>query len=155
MNTRLLIGIALMVVGLFWSEIKNSIPDFPDNKPTILIEKPEASLIEVWSDTANSITDPKDRLYLCMFNKVFAERVLRYDTDSQQINDVYVLAAKELFGSSIKGKYDKLAPSTKRSMTGVLGEENHSVVESEKQKLNKVFLAFAWCLSRKDYGYSK
>ena len=37
MNTRLLIGIALMVVGLFWGEIKNSIPDFPDNKPTILI----------------------------------------------------------------------------------------------------------------------
>ena len=148
MNARLLIGIALMVVGLFWGEIKNSIPDFPNNKPAILIERPEASLIERWSDTANSITDPKDRLYLCLFNKVFAERVLKYDADSQQINDVYVLAAKELFGSSIKGKYGKLAPSTKRSMIGVLGEENHSVVESEKQKLNKVFLAFSWCLNK-------
>ena len=148
MNARLLIGIALMLVGLFWGEIKNSIPDFPDNKPVILIEKPEASLIEGWSDTANSITDPKDRLYLCLFNKVFAERVLNYDADSQQINDVYVLAAKELFGSSIKGKYDRLAPATKRSMTGVLGEENHSVIESEKQKLNKVFLAFSWCLNK-------
>jgi len=63
------------------------------------------------------------------------------------VNDVYVLAAKKVFGDSIKGKYDMLGPATKKAMILILGEENHSVIESEKQELSKLFMAFAWNLN--------
>ena len=147
MSFRLLIGVVLVLVGVFWEDIKNSIPEIPDNKPIITIDTPENSLVDQWTETCKSIKDPKDRVRLCVFNKTFADRVVGYDADAQQINDVYVLAAKEAFGDSIKGKYEKLGPATQGSMVSILGEENHTVVESEKQNLNKVFLAFAWCLN--------
>lgn len=147
MSFRLLIGIVLVFIGVFWTDIKNSIPEIPDNKPIIAIDTPEDSLVDQWAETCKSIKDPKDRVRLCVFNKVFADRVVGYDTDAQQINDVYVFAAKEVFGDSIKGKYDKLGPVTQESMASILGKENHIVTESEKQNLNKAFLAFAWCLN--------
>ena len=147
MSVRLLIGVVLVLVGVFWEDIKNSIPEIPDNKPIITIDTPENSLVDQWTETCKSIKDPKDRVRLCVFNKVFADRVVGYNADAQQINDLYVLAAKEVFGDSIKGKYDKLGPAAQESMVSILGEENHIITESEKQNLNKAFLAFAWCLN--------
>ena len=147
MNIKMLIGIGLIFVGVFWGNIKNVIPETPDNKPIFTIDRPEDSLVKRWSDVCESISDPKDKANLCVFNKVFADRVVKYEANAQQINDVYVLAAKEVFGDSIRGKYDKLSSATQGSMVSILGEENHTVVESEKQNLNKAFLAFAWCLN--------
>ena len=146
MNIKLLIGIGLIFVGVFWGNIKNVIPKTPDKKLIVTIERPEDSLIKRWSAVCESISDPNDKANLCIFNKVFADRVVKYEASAQQINDVYVLAAKEVFGDSIRGKYDKLGSATQGSMVSILGEENHSVVESEKQELSKVFMAFAWCL---------
>jgi hypothetical protein len=143
MNARLLIGIVLVLVGVFWGNT----PDAPDDKPQIIIEKPDKVLTDKWSETSRSITDPSDRIQLCVFNKTFADRVVKYEADSQQVNDVYVLAAKEVFGDSIKGKYDMLGPAIKKAMVLILGEENHNVIESEKQELSKVFMAFAWNLN--------
>ena len=147
MSFRLLIGVVLVLVGVFWEDIKNSIPEIPDKKLGITIEKPQDSLVEQWTEVCKSVKDPVDRVKLCVFNKTFADRVVGYDADAQQINDVYVLAAKEVFGDSIKGKYDKLGPAAQESMVSILGEENHIITESEKQNLNKAFLAFAWCLN--------
>ena len=144
MNTRLfLIGIVLVIVGVFWGNT----PDAPDNKPHIVIDKPDKVLTEQWSETSRSITDLSDRIQLCIFNKTFADRVVNYEADAQQVNDVYVFAAKEVFGDSIKGKYDMLSPATQKAMIQILGEENHNVTESDKQKLSKSFMAFAWNLN--------
>ena len=143
MNARLLIGIVLVLVGVFW----DNAPDAPDNRLQIVTEKPEKVLIDQWSETAKSITDPIDRIKLCIFNKIFADRVVKYEADAQQVNDIYTLAAKEVFGDSLKGKYDMLGPATKKAMILILGEENHSIIESEKQELSKLFMAFAWNLN--------
>tara|TARA_R100001244_G_scaffold84271_1_gene64874 strand:- start:248 stop:682 length:435 start_codon:yes stop_codon:yes gene_type:complete len=143
MNARLLIGIILVLVGVFW----DNAPDAPDNRLQIVTEKPEKVLIDQWSETAKSITDPIDRIKLCIFNKIFADRVVKYEADAQQVNDIYTLAAKEVFGDSLKGKYDMLGPATKKAMILILGEENHNVIESEKRELGKTFMAFAWNLN--------
>ena len=147
MNVRLLIGIAMVLTGVFWNNIKNVIPEILDNNPVMVVEKPEDSLIDKWSEVSKSITDPKDKIYLCVFNKTFADRVIGYEATAQQVNDVYVLAAKRVFGDSLKGKYEKLAPATREAMISIIGEEDHSVIEPEKIDLNKIFLAFAWCLN--------
>ena len=140
---RLLIGIALVLVGVLWGNT----PEVPDDRPQIIIEKPEKALIDQWSGVSKSITDPSDRTQLCIFNKTFADRVIKYEADTQQVNDIYTLAAKEVFGDSLKGKYKMLSPEVKKTMVSILGEENHNVIESEKKKLRKVFMAFAWNLN--------
>jgi len=143
MNIRLLIGIILVLVGVFWGNILYA----PDDRPQIVTEKPEKVLIDRWSETSRSITDPSDRIKLCVFNKTFADRVVKYEADAQQVNDIYTLAAKEVFGDSLKGKYEMLSADTQKAMISILGEENHNVVESEKRELSKVFMAFAWNLN--------
>ena len=100
-----------------------------------------------WEDVAGAIDSPEDRVRLCVFNKIFAERVLDYDADAQQINDIYVLAAKNTFGNTLKGKYEELGSAIQGAMLSVLGTENHDVIEPEKIELSKKFMAFAWYLN--------
>ena len=70
-----------------------------------------------------------------------------YEAKAQQVNDIYVFAAKDLFGETLKGKYQELGPAVREAMVSVLGEENHDIVEPEKFDLSKKFMAFAWCLN--------
>tara|TARA_R110002020_G_scaffold71388_3_gene184426 strand:+ start:340 stop:786 length:447 start_codon:yes stop_codon:yes gene_type:complete len=142
---RLVIGICVILASLFWNKLENVVPVLPDNN--ITIEKPEESMIEGWDSVADSITDPQDRLKLCIFNKSFAERVEKYDASAQQINDVYVQAAKNLFESRLRGKYELLGPATKSAMVSILGDEDHQATEKEKSELSEKFMAFAWCLN--------
>ena len=150
MNTRLrlLLGACLIVGALFWDDIKHIIPTLPDdNNPKIIIEQPNDSMIGEWAGVAESITNPEDKVRLCVFNKIFAERVMDYEAKAQQVNDIYVFAAKDLFGETLKGKYQELGPAVREAMVSVLGEENHDIVEPEKFDLSKKFMAFAWCLN--------
>tara|TARA_Y100000401_G_scaffold62550_1_gene49693 strand:+ start:377 stop:826 length:450 start_codon:yes stop_codon:yes gene_type:complete len=148
MKTRLslVLAILLIVCGVFWESIKDIVPTIP-NTPQVVIEKPEESIINQWFEVSKSIDDENDRLFLCLFNKEFAERVLNYDVSAQDVNDVYVFAAKEVFGDSLKGKYEELSKATKDAMVSILGEENHEVIETEKIDLSKTFMGFAWSLN--------
>ena len=108
MRLRTIIGLAVIIIGLFWVQIQERIPDIvPDNTPSVVItiDEPSQEIKEKVSSIADLVTDEKDRLNLCIFNKVFAERVGSYDADAQQINDVYTEAAKIFFGETLKGKY--------------------------------------------------
>tara|TARA_Y100000361_G_C10942590_1_gene229515 strand:+ start:78 stop:527 length:450 start_codon:yes stop_codon:yes gene_type:complete len=148
MKTRLSLVLAILLIlcGVFWESIKDIVPTIP-NTPQVVIEKPEESIINQWFEVSKSIDDENDRLFLCLFNKEFAERVLNYDVSAQDVNDVYVFAAKEVFGDSLKGKYEELSKATKDAMVSILGEENHEVIETEKIDLSKTFMGFAWSLN--------
>jgi|TARA_R110000824_G_scaffold97362_1_gene232722 hypothetical protein len=150
MNTRLrlLLGACLILAAVFWSDLEKIIPTIPDdNRPNININKPDSLDVLNWEDVAGAIDSPEDRVRLCVFNKIFAERVLDYDADAQQINDIYVLAAKNTFGNTLKGKYEELGSAIQGAMLSVLGTENHDVIEPEKIELSKKFMAFAWYLN--------
>ena len=148
MKTRLSLVLAILLIlcGVFWESIKDIVPTIP-NTPQVVIENPEESIINQWFEVSKSIDDENDRLFLCLFNKEFAERVLNYDVSAQDVNDVYVFAAKEVFGDSLKGKYKELSKATKDAMVSILGEENHEVIETEKIDLSKTFMGFAWSLN--------
>lgn len=144
---RLLIGFCMILVAFFWSDLGNIIPTIPNDDKKITIEKPENNMIEEWDSVSDSITDPMDKLRLCIFNKTFAERVKNYNASAQQINDIYVEAAKNLFGETLKGKYQELSSATQIAMVSVLGNENHDTTTKEKIDLSEKFMAFAWCLN--------
>jgi len=146
-NVSLVLACLLILAGIFWGAIKEVLPEIPDNVPAVVIQKPEESLVNQWSAVSDSITDKNDKLVLCLFNKEFAERVLGYDATAQQVNDVYVFSAKEVFGDSLKGKYEDLSSATKDAMIAILGNENHDIAEAEKVDLSETFMGFAWCLN--------
>lgn len=146
-NVSLILACLLILTGIFWGTIKESLPKIPDSVPAVVIQKPEKSIVDQWSAVSDSITDNNDKLVLCLFNKEFAERVLGYDATAQQANDIYVFSAKEVFGDSIKGKYEDLSSATKDAMIAILGNENHDIAEAEKVDLSETFMGFAWCLN--------
>ena len=87
-KTRALLGMGLIIIGLFYNKISDFIviPD-PDPDVTIIeIDKPSQDIINVTEPVADLVIDKEDRLKLCIFNKIFAERIVVYlDIKSQQV----------------------------------------------------------------------
>jgi hypothetical protein len=149
MSTRTILGIIVILVGLFLPVIQERIPDStpaptPDNNP-IGLTKPEKETLEKVSSIAELVTDTKDRLNLCIFNKVFSERVKGYSADVQQINDIYTEAGKTFFGETLRGKYEGYGALLLALMKDSLGSENHTPIQEEKDKLSTDFGGLAWC----------
>jgi hypothetical protein len=146
---RALVGLAFVLVGLFLPQIQERIPDIlvkPEKPAVIQIAEPNQQVIEKVSSVAKLVTDDMDRVRLAIFNDIFANRVLDYDADSQQINDVYTEAARNIFGSSMRGKYEGYAAGITGLFIDVLGTQNHQLSEIEKGQLSAYFRGLAWCL---------
>lgn len=148
MNIRTIVGILVLLTGLFWPQIEKTLIKLVVSKPDIIkVDKPSEEVVNKISSTADVVTDSKDRMYLAVFNYVFSDRVSRYEASSQQINDVYVKAAKNRFGASMKGKYSGLSDGIEGMFKSILGDENHSVSKEEKEALKTHFSALAWKLN--------
>ena len=147
---RTALGLLVVLVGLFLPQIQEWIPDLiPDNpKPAITIEEPTQEIKDKTLKVAEKVTDTKDRLELCVFNKVFSERILQYDTDVQQVNDIYTESGKILFKDSLKGKYDGYGSGVISLISEITGVENHELTLLEKQQISDVFSGLAWNLSK-------
>lgn len=146
---RVVIGLALVFLGLFWPQIQERIPDLlPKPKPAYVVVEPESDEIkQKVSSVASLVTDNDSRLLLAVFNQTFAERVIEYEADAQQINDLYVEAARNVFGESMRGKYDGYSEGLTSLMKNVLGNENHQVTKEEKAQLSAIFSGLAWALT--------
>ena len=131
-NVRIAVGLLLVLVGFFWDNIQERIPDFV----------PSDNVIDVAEPTENI-----DRANLAVFNKVFSDGCVSYKTTNQQVNDVYTLAAKDFFGDSLKGKYNGYGESLTGLLKDTIGEEVHELSSEEKQKLSESFSALAWQFS--------
>ena len=147
---RTALGLLLILIGLFLPQIQERIPDFtPDvPSPSIVIEEPRQEIKDKTLKISEKVTDDKDRLELCVFNKVFSERVLDYDADVQQVNDIYTESGKILFKDSLKGKYDGYGAGVVSLISQITGNENHELTEQEKQQISEVFSGLAWNLSK-------
>tara|TARA_R100000005_G_scaffold96466_1_gene83625 strand:- start:8048 stop:8500 length:453 start_codon:yes stop_codon:yes gene_type:complete len=145
-NLRILLGLSIVCIGFFWNNIQERIPDFLPDRVEYYIEKPDEKTLEKTSSIASLVTDKNDREKLSVFNNVFSERVVLYDCNGQQVNDVYTLAAKEMFSDELKGKYNGYANGIIQLMRSVLGNENTPVKEDQKTLLSKDFSGLAWSL---------
>jgi len=151
-NTKLFLGLACVIIGLFWNDIKERLPDIdniiPNPTPVVdIVEPDEVTLIKV-TPIAERVTDPEDRIRLAIFNDVFSKRCTSYKADAQQFNDIYVEAGKNVFGESLKGKYEGYGQDLNGLLESTLGTENHTVTEGEKVKLSKDFNGLAFALSK-------
>tara|TARA_R110000744_G_scaffold349934_2_gene455601 strand:- start:1590 stop:2048 length:459 start_codon:yes stop_codon:yes gene_type:complete len=146
---RTILGLSIILLGIFLPQIQERIPDLvPDTKPAIEIVEPSQEIKDKTSSIAARVTDTKDRLDLCIFNKTFSKRVLGYSSDVQQLNDVYTEAGKILFQESLKGKYDGYGAGVVSLMSEITGKENHNLTPDEKRQISEVFSGLAWNLSK-------
>jgi len=113
------------------------------------IDKPSDKVIKDVSVFSDLITDPSDRAKIAIFNHEFAQRISTYNTDVQQVNDVYSLAGKLFFKQTLVDKYEGLSENIQRILEKILTDENHAVTQEEKQSLNEYFIGIAWVLIQK------
>lgn len=151
-HTRIIVGLSLVSIGFFWNNIVNNIPKIENIIPSptkviVDIEKPSQEVLDKTTPIAKLITDKNDKLNLCLFNNVFSNRLISYETDAQKLNDVYVEAGKNFFGDSIKGKYQGFSSGLDDLFSSVLGTENHEITNNEKSILSETFRGLAYCLS--------
>lgn len=146
----ILIGYGVFGNGLL--DLLDRPTPIPNPEPDISIlniDKPSEEIIDRVQIFADLIKDPTDRAKIAIFNYEFSNRLISYETNLQQLNDVYVLAAKTFFGSSLVGKYKDLPKMIIGLINDVTGEENHILSEQEKIDLNQRFMGLAWVLIQK------
>jgi len=145
---RAMLGITLVVIGFYLPKIQEWIPDWeprPD-VPLLAIEKPNEEIRLKTLTASEKITDSDDRVSLCIFNKVFSDRVKGYDLDLQELNDIYTQAGKIVFEDSLRGKYDGYGSSVVLLISDITGEDNHQLTQEEKEDISKVFNGLSWNL---------
>lgn len=149
-TARTLLGLLIILIGLFLPKIQEWIPESSPNvpTPTILVDEPTEEIKNKTLKISESVTDDKDRLNLSVFNKIFSDRVLMYDSDVQQLNDVYTESGRILFNDSLKGKHEGYGAGVVGLISDITGNENHKLTQEEKIKISDVFSGLAWNLSR-------
>lgn len=149
----------LALILIFYSIFGNGLLDLLDNPKPLPNPEPEISILNIDKPSeeiinrvkifADLIKDPTDRAKLAIFNYEFANRLISYETNLQQLNDVYVMAGKVFFDKSLVGKYKDLPNMIVGLIHDITGEENHILSEQEKLDLNKRFMGLAWILIQK------
>lgn len=142
LDIRLIIGLIIIAFALYSPSPKIEVN-------LLNIDKPTPDIIEAVDPLSKLITDPTDRAKIAIFNHVFSSRVKTYDTDLQQLNDVYVNAASNFFGDTIVDKYKNLDSMIVSLIEKSTGTENHKLTDEEKQKLSVNFMGLAWSLVQK------
>lgn len=148
-NLKNLVGISLILFGTFLA-----VRNYPtvDNNPILLldIEKPSDDILLKVKPLSSLITDPTDRAKLAIFNQDFANRITKYTTDNQKVNDVYVLAASYFFKDSLKDKYADLDIELVKLLESIVGTDNHILSPEEKMQISNHFMGLAWSLVQKN-----
>lgn len=149
MNKKVL-AIILLIYSVFGGGLLDLL-DRPTPNPTppakiLNIDTPSKEVQESVQAFSDLITDPSDRAKIAIFNYEFANRVLNYSAEVQQVNDVYSLAGKTFFKGSVVDKYENLAEEIVSLMEKSMGEENHILTQEEKQSVHDNFMGVAWVL---------
>lgn len=148
-NIKNLIAIGLILFGVILSLPYS--PTIIDNDDIAIldIKEPSKEILDLVKPIANLVTDPTDRAKLAIFNQEFANRIINYESDNQQTNDVYVLAAGYFFSDSINDKYENLDKEIINLLISSIGEENHILTQAEKNDIAAKFTGLAWSLIQK------
>lgn len=145
----------VVALGLLWFVFYGSIPSIdinpiPDEidevEAIIDIDRPSDEIIEQVRPAANLVTDIEDKAKMALFNYEFANRVTKYNTDVQQLNDLYTDAGSRFFEDALKGKYENLPVELRKLFSSVTTDDNHVLSQEEKQKIKELFTGLSWAL---------
>lgn len=144
LNIKNSIAIILILFGLTLAVEKHRNP--VQNTVVLNIDQPSDKILSMVQPIAKLITDPNDRAKLAIFNQEFASRILRYEINNQQTNDIYVLAASNFFKNSLNDKYQGLDVAIIELLQSSIGNDNHVLSENEKIDISNKFMGLSWAL---------
>lgn len=143
LKPALILGILLIVLG-FTIGIK------PKYDEKILdIDRPSQQVLDLVIPVAKIITNPDDKAKIALFNYEFSQRVVKYETDVQKLNDIYVLAASKFFQNTLTNKYENLDSKIVSLISLTTTTDNHILSEAEKNELSTNFSGLSWALINK------
>jgi len=148
LNITNLVAVSLILFGCVLAIQLNQKPQV-DDVAILNIEKPTDDIISIVGPIGKLITDPTDRAKLAIFNQEFANRVVSYNTNNQQVNDVYVLAGSKFFNNDLVDKYKNLDVELVKLLESSIGSDNHILTKEEKQDISAKFMGLAWALIQK------
>ena len=155
-NLLAVVLLVYSVFGLGWLDILDQPFPKPQPEPTpakiIDVNTPSAEVERRVNVFSEIVTDPSDRAKVAIFNYEFANRVISYEADSQQVNDIYTLAGKTFFETTLLDKYDGLSENIVYLLQECIGDDNHVLSPEEKNKLNEYFMGVAWALIQTQKG---
>lgn len=148
------IAVLLIMYGIFGNSLFNPnnpkpTPPSPPVVSILNIDKPTDEVLSKVQKFSDLVTDPTDRAKFAIFNHQFAKNVLGYESQLQQVNDVYTLAGKNFFKESIRGKYKELPDMIVWLIQDTTTDENHVLTPSEKNQISENFMGVAWVLIQK------
>jgi hypothetical protein len=128
------------------------IPTVPTPEPVVIlnVDKPNQEVIDAVKNVSSLVTDSTDRAKIAIFNYEFATKVKGYNTNLQQVNDVYTLAGKTFFKEELVGKYSGLSDAITKLISDLVSDDNHFLSQAEKDKISEYFMGLTWSLLQKE-----
>lgn len=144
-NIRSLIGLCFIsfALVLLYNQNTNTI-DFK----VLQLTKPSDMILSVVNPVSKLVSDKHDRAKLAIFNQEFAKRVVTYETDTQQLNDLYVESASCFFNDTLNDKYDGLSDGLTKLLKMVTTEDNSILTDPQKLQLSELLLGLSWTLTQ-------
>ena len=142
------IGIIFLIAGFFIDNIVDSLTIVNEIHVVKLgLSEPTEAISSAVKQIDDIVTEKEDRLAIAIFNKVCADRIIKWPSfTQQQLNDVYVAAAKKFFGNSISGKYELLSSFSVSVFQDVTGDDIHELSSSEKLEIISRLNGISWHL---------
>lgn len=145
---NLLFGIFIILYGVFGKTISENLSIINEIEVIDLyIEEPSEAILNQTAGISKIIAEQEDRISFAVFNKVCSDRMQQWpEVNQQNLNDIYVLAAKKYFGNSINGKYEGLSDFVVDNIESVSGEDIHVLSESEIKQIAELLRGMSWNL---------
>jgi hypothetical protein len=149
-----IIAALLIAYGIFGLDFLKYIPvpTPPHPEPVVIlnVDKPSQEVIDSVKGLSSVVTDPSDRAKIAIFNYEFATKVKGYETNLQQVNDVYTLAGKTFFKEELVGKYKGLGDAIIKLISKLVSDNNHDLTQTEKDQISEHFMGLSWSLLQKE-----
>ena len=144
------IVLSLIAIAAFWGSLvgpETVTVNKEEIQAVLKIEEPQKTILSRVDDVESFNIENEDALKLAMFNFSFSKNVVDYSANSQELNDVYVQAAKNMFKDSLSGKYDGYSTFvTSLLEENITSKKVHELSEEEKKNLSDTFEGLAWVL---------
>lgn len=153
LSLKNLFAAALIAYGIWGNSLLDILdtPTPPPKPAVVNVDTPKEELISIVVPVSATVTDAEDRAKLAVFFLELSKTVatLPPTASLQNLNDILVQAATEVFNTSLHGKYDGLDEGIVRLITEATGTENHVLSSEEKLSLSKRCEALAWAFVQK------
>lgn len=151
-KTKLVIGLALLVVGFFYEDLpfRKSIVVNNEYNTYLSLEKPSDEVLNEIKDIKNIVSGPDqvfDRELIAIFNNEMGKRISKYENvNTLSFENYYYDAGKMYFEGRIAKKYNGLGDKLYKIILSTLGENESVISKEEFGKLSEKMRGIAWVL---------